>query len=156
MAVGSYTNCTLQTIHLMESTIDDEESYYFLIEYYRQKILHYIYRYPMYSYEDIATLVNNYTLFCARVKDTKTNQKYVSNFPIGVFRYMLHDDMSWSPYYTVRRKPGYVVEGAYWSNGMFYQVRDDAKKDFTIHEVTLMIDSLTQKMHAFPQNESRE
>lgn len=156
MPVSSYTACTLQTIHLLDATIEDEESYYFLMEYYRQKVLHYIYRYPAFTYEDMSVLVNNYTLFCARVKDSKNNQKYASNFPIGVFRYMLHDDLSWSPYYTVRRKPGYVVEGAYWSNGMFYQVRDDAKKDHNVHEVTLMIDSLTQKMHAFPQNESRE
>lgn len=156
MPITSSITCNLQSLHLIESTISDEESYYFLIEYYRQKILHYIYRYPDYSFQEITTLVNNYAFFCARVKDTKNNQSYPSNFPIGVFRFMLHEDMSWSPYYTVRRKPGYVVEGAYWSNGMFYQVRDDAKNNFAVHEVTLVIDSITQKMHHFPQRESRE
>lgn len=150
----SYLLCTLQSIHKFEATLIEEESYLFQQEYFRQKFLHYCYQYPGYSYEEITSLVNNFTLFCSKVRDLKTKNKYSSNIPIGVFRYMLLHDMSWSEYYTVRRKPGYVVEGAYWSNGMFYQVREDKKSDFEVYQVTLMIDPLTQKIHSFPARET--
>lgn len=153
MVADSYLLCTLQTIHRFDATHEEQESYYFLNEYIRQKFLYYTYRYPNYNFDDIVSLVNNFTLFCAKVRDAKTNQKHSSNIPLGVFRYVLLEDMTWSPYYTVRRKPGYVVEGAYWSNGMFYQVREDAKDNFEVYEVNLMIDPFTQKMHSFPKQE---
>lgn len=150
-----YSIVSLQTLHRFEATLDESDSYYFLAEYYKEKILHFIYRYPAYPYSEIANLVNNYTFFCSKVKDLKTDKSYSSNIPVGFFRFMLQEDMTWAPYYTVRRKPGYVVEGAYWSNGMFYQVREDKEQEFETYEVTLMIDPLTQKMYSFPILESR-
>lgn len=150
-----YSIVSLQSLPHFESTLDESDSYYFLAQYFQEKVLHFIYRYPAYSYDDIANLVNNFTFFCSKVKDTQTGKSYSSNIPVGFFRYILLEDMTWAPYYAVRRKPGYVVEGAYWSNGMFYQVREDKDKDFEVYEVTLMIDPLTQKMYSFPLLESR-
>lgn len=136
----------------MDATMQEDESYHFLAEYFRQKFLHYVYRFPALSYEDISILINNFTFFCAKVKDLKTDAKYSSNIPIGVFRYVLLQDMSWAPYYTVRRQPGFVVEGAYWSNGLFYQVREDTKDNFGVFEATLMIDPLTKNVYNFPDD----
>jgi hypothetical protein len=150
-----YLTFSLQTIHLMDANLEEDESHYFITEYYNQKILHYLYRFPDRSFDDITSLVNNFTYFCAKVKDNTTKLKYSSNIPIGVFRYVLLEDLSWSPYYTVRRKPGLIVEGAYWSNGMFYQVREDKKEDFDVYEVVLMVDPLTQKMYSFPSEDDK-
>lgn len=150
-----YSIVTLQSIHRFESTLEEDDSYYFLSEYIKEKVLHYIYKYPAYNLTDISTLVNKFTLFSAKVRDTIDNKSYSSNIPIGIFRYVLLEDLSWSRYYTVKRKPGYIVEGAYWSNGMFYQVREDIQQDFDVYEVTLMIDSITQKIYSFPLLESR-
>lgn len=139
----------------MDATLEEDESYYFLQRYYDEKILHYLYRFPDMAYDEVSNLVNTFAFFCARVRDLSTEQKYTSNIPINVFRFMLLEDLNFGLYYTVRRPVGFVVEGAYWSNGMFYQVREDAKDEFKVYEVVLMIDSLTQQMHSFPRRDAR-
>lgn len=55
------------------------------------------------------------------------------------------------PLLHAKKKPGYVVEGAYWSNGMFYQVREDKQEDFEIYEISLYVDRLTQLTAKFPE-----
>ena len=142
---------SLQNLPKILSTLDDEESYLFLTEYQKLKTLHF--RYSASADDDsmpaMVKLVNNFMFFCAKVQDFQTKELYPSNFPLGVFRFMLHDDLSWSPYYTVHRRDGYVVEGCWWSNGMVYQVRDDIANP-VVHEVVLMIDQITQRLYGFP------
>ena len=50
----------------------------------------------------------------------------------------------------MRRKPGYIVEGLQWSNGLVYQVREDKKEQFQIYQIVLIIDSLTKTMYNYP------
>lgn len=151
--LGSFITCSLQTIHLMDSTMEEDESYLFLQEYQKQKFLYHKYRFPTdYSnLEDVVALVNSFTFFYAKIFDSSLGKNFSTNFPLGVFRFVLLEDLSFSAYYSVRRQPGFIVEGAYWSNGMFYQVRQDAKEDFEVYEVTLMIDTLTRNLHSFPK-----
>ena len=73
----------------------------------------------------ITILSSNFALFYAKVKDLKSEESFQTNRPIHIFRYIMLEDGSWSNYYAVRKKHGFVVEGMYWSNGMIYQVRED-------------------------------
>ena len=85
-----------------------------------------------------------------KVKDSNSNQSYLSNVPIHVFRYLMLNDGTWSYYYTPKRKPGYVVEGYCWSNGLIYQVREDKTQNFQTYEVILLIDGYVKSLHSFP------
>jgi hypothetical protein len=98
----------------------------------------------------MSQLCNSFSIFNAKIKDTK-GKSYHSYFPLGVFRYMIHEDLSYSNYYTPRRKPGYVVEGSYWSNGMYYQVREDDNENIQIHQIVFYVDELTRKMSRYPK-----
>lgn len=148
--VDSYN---LHTIHLQESTLDEEDSFYFLHHYNLNKKLNYIYRYPDIDLNTIYILSSNFAFFYGRIYEKGTNNFFQTNTPLNVFRYLMLEDGSWSNFYTLKKKPGYVVEGMYWSNGMMYQVREDKKSDFEIYEIILSIDSLTKTMHNFPDLE---
>ena len=102
------------------------------------------------EFDKFQILSSSFALFYAKITNEKEDISFPSNYPLNVFRYMMMPDGSWSYYDTVKRQPGYVVEGAYWSNGMVYQVRSDSKSDFTIHEMTLSVDMLTKTMYNFP------
>ena len=86
---------------------------------------------------------------CRIVKDSSGNS-FSSPISINRFRFILLEDGSYSNYYTIRRKAGYVVEGMYWSNGMCYQVREDKSEDFAIYQKVLFLDSLTKNLYQYP------
>lgn len=78
--------------------------------------------------------------------------------PINVFRYKLTKDFNYdllyypADFYIV---DGYIVEGAYWSNGFIYQVRnEDLNKNNYLNEVleiNLFIDKKTKTIYDYPQ-----
>lgn len=140
----------LSDLHLIDATLDESDSFDFLSNYSKDNYLHYKYSYPdVYTLDEISNMVNNFSCFFGRVKDNSGNS-LPSPIPIHVFRYIMLEDMSYSYYYTVRRKSGYVVEGAFWSNGMFYAVREDKEKDFETHQIVLYLDSYTKTLHNYP------
>lgn len=141
---------SIQNVHLKESKLDEEDSYYFLEEYLKSNSHYYKYSYPEISKEEIYTLISTFCFFCATVKDLSNNKSYASNIPITIFRYLLLENGNWSLYYTVHKKRGKVVEGMQWSNGLFYQVREDKKDNFELYEATLLIDAVTKTMYNFP------
>lgn len=77
--------------------------------------------------------------------------------PINVFRYRMTADQYFekiryaNPKYNV---DGYIVEGAYWSNGFYYQVIDDniSLDNYVneIHELNLFIDKATFQIQNYP------
>lgn len=144
----------INNLDMIDSTITDEESYYLLNNYIDlKKDSYFIYTYPDYSIKDIYNLINTFCLFFANIKDIKENKKYISNVPLGVFRYILLSDLTFAPYYTVKKQSGYVVEGMYWSNGLLYQVREDKKEDFDIYQIVFLLDSQTKRMHNYPDTD---
>lgn len=145
----------LFTLPLHDATLDEEDSFYFLSNYFNDKKFFYFYTYPEFEYDTIVQLINSYCFFYTKIKDKSTDELISINFPINIFRYMMLEDGSWSHYYTVRRKPGYVVEGMYWSNGIVYQVREDTDAVNPI-QIVLGIDSITKTMHGFPENYNNE
>lgn len=140
----------LSDLHLIDATLDESDSFHFLSTYVNDNYLNYRYSYPdIYTMEEISNMVNNFSYFFAKIKDSSGNS-FPSPIPINVFRYIMLDDMSFTHYYTVRRKPGYVVEGMFWSNGMFYSVREDKEHDFDIYQIVLYLDSYTKTLHNYP------
>jgi hypothetical protein len=142
---------TLHTIHLHDATLDEEDSWLFLQHYNVEKTFNSVYKYPKMNIDSFHALASSFALFYAKVTDSKDNVSIPSNHPINVFRYVMLEDGSWSHYYTVKRKLGYIVEGMYWSNGMVYQVRSDDKYDFKLYEMTLNVDMLTKTMYNLPE-----
>lgn len=83
---------------------------------------------------------------------------YWSVRPVNVFRYKLLEDGSCDALFYVNpryNKEGYIVEGAFWSNGFFYQViREGANPDNYIDflvELNLFIDKRTALMQGYPE-----
>lgn len=140
---------SLENLHTIESSLDEEDSY-ILLQYlnisplYSEK-----YVFPPIPHLVVSAIATSFSFFSAKIKDKKTNQLYSSNIPLTIFRYLMLPDGTWSYYYTVRRKVGYVVEGMQWSNGYFYQVREDKEQDFEVHQITLSIDSFTKRLYNF-------
>ncbi len=144
---------TLENLHLVESRLDEENSYYFL----QDALLHsshfHMYEYPTLDYSNIETLCINFSCFSSKIKDKKSNRMLSSLVPLVTFRYLMLEDGSWSNYNAMSRKPGYVVEGMYWSNGLIYRVREDVKnisQPFQTHQIVLLIDESTKVLHNFP------
>jgi hypothetical protein len=141
---------SLQNLHQIDATLDEEDSFIFLREYNLTKNLYYKYDYPTLNKDLIETLVANFCFFYAKIKDSTNEKLYSSNIPLNVFRFVLLEDGNYAPYYTVRRKPGYIVEGLHWTNGLVYQVREDKKDEFEVYQIVIFVDSLTKTMYNFP------
>lgn len=140
----------LSDLHLVDATLDESDSFDYLSTYSKTNYLYYKYSYPdVYTLDEITNMINNFSLFFAKIKDS-TGTSYPSSIPLHVFRYIMLDDMSYSPYYTIRRKPGYVVEGIAWSNGMYYAVREDLPENFQTYQIVLYLDSYTKTLHGYP------
>lgn len=141
---------TLTDLPYTPATIDEESSYWISQNYELDNPEYIHYTDADFGYPMLVQMCNVFALFQAKVGDLegRISQSY---FPINVFRYILQEDMTWTYYYTPKRKPGYVVEGAYWSNGMFYQVREDKEKDFETYHVSLYVNRVTQLISNFPE-----
>jgi hypothetical protein len=140
----------IYTLAMHEATLDEEDSFRFLSNYFIDKKLNYTYTYPDISFDQMSILTSNFCLFYAKIKIVQNDVAMPTNIPINVFRYIMLEDGSWSHYYTVRRKKGYVVEGMYWSNGIVYQVRQDAE-NYEVYQIVLSIDPLTKTLYNFPE-----
>lgn len=135
---------SLDTIHNIESTYDESDSYYIFNKYSILNPTYKRYSFPSnMHYQDISSVFNGFCFFYAKVQENSTSPRYYSFIPLGVIRFMLHEDLSFSAYHTPKRKHGLVVEGFIWSNGLLYQIRQDLKKDFQVHEVTCILEPAT-------------
>lgn len=143
-------------LHTHDATLDEESSYFYLSQYRLTKTFNYSYESPPYALDDLHILISNFALFYAKIKDNRTGLNFPINKPLYIFRYIMLEDGSWSPFYTLRKKHGYVVEGMSWSNGMFYQVREDKQNEFEIYHTYLSIDHITKTMYQFPDMESND
>lgn len=127
------------------ATLEEDDSYYVYNTYPVIHSSHITYSYPGISYDIVKTIANDFCLFSGKVKESESSPQIHSFFPIGVIRYMLHDDLTFSNYYTPRRREGWVVEGMYWTNGFVYQIRDDSDS-FTVHQLTISLDQVSSKL----------
>ena len=136
----------LNTLHLTDATLDEEDSYHLLTKFLLDKHTYIHYRYPDISLEDFKVLSNNYCVFGAKIHDAETQRDVHSYVPLAVLRYVLHEDMSFSNYYAPRRKDGYIVEAYMWSNGLLYRVREDEDQESKDLEINLVLDPVAVKV----------
>lgn len=78
--------------------------------------------------------------------------------PINIFRYKLLKNGNYDLLYYPHARyndDGFIVEGAYWSNGYIYQVRNqELNKDNYLDEVleiNLFIDKKTKTIYDYPE-----
>lgn len=146
------SNLTLHTpytISYIDATMSEDSSYYLQTNYQSHFPFYVKYDNSKYSLEDLLTLINNFTIFHGKIKlSAESKQNVPSPIPIEVFRYKLLEDGSWYSVQTApsKHKDGNIVEGALWSNGMFYIIKDKDK----IIDAVLYMDQHTKDFHRYP------
>jgi hypothetical protein len=143
---------TPELLFSIDSTVDEESSYNLVSLYKSTFILNNYYDSKEYTLEQILYLCTQFAVFSGRVKiaSKQDSPTIASKIPLEVFRYKMLDDGSWYYAKTTPRnhKPGYIVEGALWTNGMFYLTRTEDTKQ--ILEATLSVDQYTKDLHGYP------
>lgn len=136
----------------IDSTVDEESSYNLVSLYAPTFSLYHYYGLDKYSLEQVLYLCNQFAIFSGRVKlsSKEDSQTIASKVPLEIFRYKMLQDGSWYYAKTTPKdhKPGYIVEGAMWTNGMYYIVRTEDTKE--ILEASLFLDQYTKDLHGYP------
>lgn len=136
-----------------DSTLDSENSYYFLRDYILYKPWH-VYSTKHYSSDVVFHLCKLFTSSQGQVflAHLNPNSPMIwSSAPLGIFRYRMDNDNYWQEVGYLNKIKGYLVEGAYWNNGFFYQVKDKE----TIIEMNLFIDDQTSIRYNYPYTPHR-
>jgi len=140
---------TPSLLPVAEATLCESDSFYLLSNYKSTFLLNIEYTVADYSLEAILKFATLFSTFHGRVA-VSPNQMIASSVPIDVFRYKMLEDGSWYYIKTLptSHKDGYIVEGAIWSNGMYYLVRDQDSPDFI--DAYLSIDQYTKGLYGYP------
>jgi hypothetical protein len=137
----------VDSISKLDPTLYEEDSYGFLAV--NQFSNWYIYDSDEIGLDTTKALVNNFMAFHGKIYFPK-NQKIVDSFwsaiPLGIFRYKMLHDGTCDLVNDYRKIPGYIVEGAYWTNGFFYLVRDQD----SIIQIKLFLDKDTKEIQLYP------
>jgi hypothetical protein len=134
----------------LQPTIFEEDSYSFLIFFQDHKVW-YVYDSESLGLEFVNSQINKFALVDGRIPmfqniSSDLFDDYWSSVPLGVFRYKLLSDMTYSLLNDYKNTPGYIVEGMYWDNGFFYLVRDEDK----IIQSKMFIDLETKQRAGYP------
>ena len=153
--------CTPRTLSKLPSSWNEEKSYFFL-EYYLSSQNWCCYSTKSFSNDYVLAVTDLYTMSHARIDHpTKKGFDFWSMTPINIFRYKL----TASGFYEILQYPhpsddvpGYIVEGAYWSNGFYYQVMSssDQSVDYLqrVIELNCFIDASTHKRYGYSNDYS--
>jgi hypothetical protein len=147
--VSTLTLHTPETISDIEATMSEDSSYYVHTTYEESFPFYVRYSFPQYDNDTIVYLATQFSIFHSKLKLSEKPPQYVfSRIPIDVFRYKKLEDGSWYPVKTSpsKHKDGDIVEGAFWSNGMFYIIQRDRK----ILQSALYIDQYTKDYYKYP------
>jgi len=106
----------------------------------------------------VLQLADLYALTHARIDHPqKQGFDFWSTTPINIFRYKMLSDGQWDYLnypYPDDNNPGYIVEGAYWTNGFYYQVLlEDGEQDNFLERIVqlnLFIDKRSHQLYAYP------
>jgi hypothetical protein len=139
----------LKKIDHEASSFDAESSFYFLRDFTRYSDWN-VYSSKNYPVEIINSLVDSFCMSHGQVNiaSVSPNSNSVwSMEPLGIFRYEMDSNNFWKELSYTNNVLGYLVQGAYWNNGFFYQVKD--KKN--IVETNLFIDDSTRVRYNYPE-----
>jgi hypothetical protein len=139
----------------VDETMDEQSSYNFLSMYELSFPYYHHYTKDDYPLDSLVSAINTFSMFHGRVKilsDETMKHSVVSALPLDVFRYKMLSDGSWYFVKTTRsrRKEGYIVEGASWSNGMYYVVREEQNSSGIFIDAHLYIDQYTKDLYSYP------
>jgi hypothetical protein len=145
----SFTLHTVDTLPFIDSTVDEDTSYHIHSSY--EQVFPFSIKYDSadYSIERVISLINTFAVFHGRIKiDHDLEHTVSSKIPLEVFRYKKLDDGSIYYVNTIpsKHKNGHVVEGAFWSNGMFVISR----RNNITSLATLYIDQKTKDLYNYP------
>jgi hypothetical protein len=132
----------------IESSINEEESYHFLRFYqnYKDWI---VYDSDSVGLEQTTALIDFFAEFHGKIPFPDTvleKDAYWSTTPLGIFKYKMLSDGSYSLIKDYKKTSGYIVQGSYWQNGFFYFVQDDKQ----IVQLKLFVDQNTFHEKQYP------
>ncbi len=132
----------------IESSMDEEESYHFLRFYqnYKDWI---IYDSDSVGLEQTTALIDFFAEFHGKIPFPDTvleKDAYWSTTPLGIFKYKMLSDGSYTLIKDYKKTSGYIVQGSYWQNGFFYFVQDDKQ----IVQLKLFVDQNTFYEKQYP------
>lgn len=123
----------------MEPTFDEQDSYVFLAS--KQLEPWQIYSSKDMPVDKVVQMIDNFTMLQASVDLSHMGMpKFWTVQPLGSFRYVMNSEGSFESYTSYKPVQGYLVQGAFWSNGFYYIV---SVKDFIL-EANLFIDFQTK------------
>lgn len=140
---------TVDTISLVDATVSEDSSFYFHVNYEETFPLYSKYTSLDHNIKEVIDLVNLFSTFHGRIRVSENSMDSVlSKIPIEVFRYKRLEDGSFYYVKTIpsKYKDGDIIEGAFWSNGMFCIERDQTQ----IKLATLYVDSKTKDLYKYP------
>lgn len=134
----------LQKTSILDSSLDEEDSHFFLQNILKKYWNSYSSR--DISIDEVTSAIDSFILLHASV-DLPDNLgiKLWTPKPIGVFRYVMDSDLNWHHVLELNPFDGYLVQGAYWSNGFYYIV---SYEDFLL-EANLYVDDRTKEQYNY-------
>lgn len=96
----------------------------------------------------VDSLINMFISFHGRVKISskeRSNLSIYSPQSLGLFRYKMNAKNSWQDLGYLNKLEGFLVEGAYWNNGLFYRVVDKS-----VIQSKLFVDDRTLMSYSYP------
>jgi hypothetical protein len=134
----------LQKTSILEPTLDEEDSHFFLNNLLKKNFNEYSSR--NISIEQVSSAIDSFILLhaCVDLPD-KLNMKFWTPKPIGTFRYCMDASLNWHHVLQYNPFDGYLVQGAYWSNGFYYLV---SYEDFLL-EANLYVDDRTKEQYNY-------
>jgi hypothetical protein len=140
-----------EILHSVESTLDEQSSFGLVENFYHVFPLFYHYSSNEYGLKETLNVATTFSALHARVKVQVNgfDQTINSSIPLDILRYKMLEDGS---YHSVSRsksfyKPGYIVEGALWSNGFYHLTREEDSTQ--ILDLHFYIDQYTKTMHRY-------
>jgi hypothetical protein len=154
------TNLNTLTIALpgnlpyLEATMDESDSFWFLQKWQEEFPDSYYYNSHLHGFDIVSFLANRFVLFCSKV-EIPNKLTFFSPLPLSVFRYLMVEDLnSWDYYTFTNKRNGYVVEGANWSNGLLYQVRNHDLDNINVIQTVLLLSKEAKILNNFPDPET--
>jgi hypothetical protein len=134
----------LQKTSILDSSFDEEDSHFFLQLLIKKNWNCYSSR--NIAIEEVTSAIDSFILLHASVDmPDKLGIKVWTPKPVGAFRYCMDADLNWHHVLEINPFDGYLVQGAYWSNGFYYIV---SYQDFLL-EANLYVDDRTKEQYNY-------
>lgn len=140
-----------EIIHSIEATLDEEDSFELVKNFTQVFPFYHHYSIAEHGFKPVLDLATTFSALHSRVKIKISGfeQTINSSIPLDVLRYKMLADGSYCPLRSsvIDNHPGYIVEGALWSNGFYYLTREE--ESINILDLHFYVDQYTKTMHRY-------